>query len=151
MFATVANVRVPYIAMHMRGTPQTMKTLTDYENLLKEIADYFHKKVAALQQMRVTDIIIDPGFGFAKTIEQNFNLLRHLEYLKIVGRPILAGLSRKSMIWKTLQIKPEEALTGTTALHMHALLNGATILRVHDVKEAVETIQLYSKTIQANS
>jgi len=144
MFPTVARLNVPYVAMHMRGTPQTMKGLTDYENLIKEITDYFHKKIAALQQVGVKDIVIDPGFGFAKTIEQNFKLLHHLEYFKILGRPLLVGLSRKSMIWKTLDIKPDQALNGTTALHMAAVLKGTSILRTHDVKEAVETIQLYS-------
>lgn len=149
MFQVVSTLQVPYIAMHMRGTPQTMKSHTDYEDLLKDVTDYFHKKVFMLEQMGVTDVVIDPGFGFAKTIEQNFTLLNQLRYLKILSRPILVGLSRKSMIWKTLEQKPDEALNGTTALHMSALLKGANILRVHDVKEAVETIQLYSKTIQS--
>lgn len=149
MFALVSSLKVPYVAMHMRGTPQTMKSQTNYENLLKEVIDYFHKKIATLRQLGVRDIIIDPGFGFAKTIEQNFTLLNHLEYFKIIGRPLLVGLSRKSMIWKTLDIKQEEALNGTTALHMTALSKGAHILRTHDVREAVEAIQLHSKIIQS--
>jgi dihydropteroate synthase len=149
MFATVSSLSVPYVAMHMRGTPQTMKSQTEYENLIREVIDYFHKKTAALMQLGVKDIIIDPGFGFAKTIEQNFTLLNHLEYFKIIERPVLVGLSRKSMIWKTLSVKPEEALNGSTALHMAALLKGADILRTHDVREAYETIQLHSKIIQS--
>ena len=142
MFETVAALKVPYILMHMRGTPQTMTKLTDYENLIKDIADYFHTKIYKLHQLGVTDIVIDPGFGFAKTVEQNFELLHHLDYLKITGLPILAGLSRKSMIWRTLSQVPEEALTGTIALNTTALLKGVSILRVHDVKEAVACIKL---------
>lgn len=145
MFSTVADLRVPYIAMHMRGTPQSMKSLTEYENPVKEIADYFHRKISVLQSLGVSDMIIDPGFGFAKTAEQNFLLLKHLDYFKILGKPILVGLSRKSMIWKTLGTAPEGALNGTTALNMTALLKGASILRAHDVKEAVEAVKLYLK------
>jgi dihydropteroate synthase len=145
MFETVANLGVPYIAMHMRGTPQTMKTLTEYNNLITEVASYFSEKINTLHQLGVKDIIIDPGFGFAKTIEQNFQLLSHLDYYRLLHKPILAGLSRKSMIWKTLNTTPEHALNGTTALNMVALQKGATILRVHDVKEAVEVIKLYGK------
>lgn len=142
MYSVVAALQVPYIMMHMQGTPQTMASQTNYENLLKEIIDYFHQKIHALQLLGVKDIIIDPGFGFAKTVEQNFELLQKLNYLDILEKPILVGLSRKSTIWKTLSIKPEEALNGTTALNTIALLKGASILRVHDVKEAVEVVQL---------
>lgn len=145
MFETVASLKVPYIAMHMRGNPQTMNSLTQYQNLISEITDYFIEKTDRLKSLGVNDIIIDPGFGFAKTIDQNFELLAHLDYFKNLNRPILAGLSRKSMIWKTLGITPEEALSGTTALNMTALLKGADILRVHDVKEAVQVIRLFNK------
>lgn len=145
MFGVVSDLQVPYILMHMRGTPETMTQLNQYENLLKEIINYFHPKIDRLQKMNVKDIIIDPGFGFAKNIDQNFELLHQLDHLKIFGKPILAGLSRKSMIWKTLKITPEEALNGTTALNTVALLKGASILRVHDVKAAIETIKLVEK------
>ncbi len=138
----VAALQVPYILMHMLGTPQTMNTMTNYENLLKEIIDYFHQKINRLQLLGVKDLIIDPGFGFAKTIDQNFELLQKLDYLNILEKPILVGLSRKSTIWKTLSIKPEDALNGTTSLNTIALLKGASILRVHDVKEAVEVVKL---------
>lgn len=145
MFETVAALKVPYIAMHMRGNPQTMNGLTHYQNLIGEIVDYFIAKTNQLKSLGVNDIIIDPGFGFAKTIDQNFELLAHLDYFKNLNRPVLAGLSRKSMIWKTLGTTPEEALSGTTALNMTALLKGADILRVHDVKEAVQVVKLFSR------
>lgn len=145
MFETVAALKVPYIAMHMRGNPQTMNGLTHYQNLIGEIVDYFIEKTNQLKSLGVNDIIIDPGFGFAKTIDQNFELLAHLDYFKNLNRPVLAGLSRKSMIWKTLGTTPEEALSGTTALNMTALLKGADILRVHDVKEAVQVVKLFSR------
>ncbi|MBS1505103.1 MAG: dihydropteroate synthase [Bacteroidetes bacterium] len=142
MFATVARLNVPYVLMHLRGTPQTMNLLTQYDHLLKEIIDYFHQKIYALQQLGVSDIIIDPGFGFAKTVSQNFELLKNLDALGVLGKPILAGLSRKSMIWRTLATNPEHALNGTTALNAIALMKGASLLRVHDVREAKETITL---------
>lgn len=145
MLETVAALKVPYIAMHMRGTPQTMKELTSYTNLVKDVVDYFIEKINHLKALGINDIIIDPGFGFAKTIDQNFELLAHLDHLKNLDRPILAGLSRKSMIWKTLSITADETLNGTTALNMTALLKGVSILRVHDVKEAVEAIKLNAK------
>ncbi len=145
MFSTVASLNVPYVLMHIRGTPQTMTKETNYDNLIKDIIDYFHFKVFQLQNLGVKDIIIDPGFGFAKTIEQNFELLNKLDYFRILGRPILAGLSRKSMIWKTLKLNPEGALNGTTALNSIALMRGASILRVHDVREAKETVLLMQK------
>ena len=149
MFATTAALQVPYILMHMRGTPQTMQTLTQYQDLLPEILRYFAEKVDALRRLGVNDIIIDPGFGFAKTVEQNYEVLRQLEIFRILELPVLAGMSRKSMTYKTLGIGPEEALNGTTALNMLALTKGAKILRVHDVKEAVQTVKLYLKTINA--
>ncbi len=142
MFETVAQLHVPYILMHLRGNPQTMTSQTAYQNLVKEVMDYFHQKLHHLAPYNFSDIIIDPGFGFAKTIPQNFELLNHLEYFTHLERPLLVGLSRKSMVWKTLKSSPEEALNGSTALHTIALLKGANILRVHDVKEASEVIQL---------
>lgn len=146
MLETVAKLHVPYILMHMRGSPQNMSKLSTYDNLLKEVVDYFHAKIHVLHQLGVTDIIIDPGFGFAKGIEQNFELLNNMEYLHILGKPVLVGLSRKSMIWKTLEVEPDEALNGTTILNTIALMKGANILRVHDVKEAIETVKLVSET-----
>lgn len=145
MMTTIAELQVPYILMHMRGTPQTMTTLTDYTNLIKEVIDFFHKKIEVLHQLKIKDVIIDPGFGFAKTIAQNYELLHHLDHFKILNKPVMVGLSRKSMIWKTLKITPEEALNGTTALHMAVLLKGASLLRVHDVKEAREVIELHRR------
>ncbi|MGC3947463.1 MAG: dihydropteroate synthase [Chryseolinea sp.] len=143
MADVVASLGVPYIAMHMRGTPQTMKSLTQYDDLLKEIVDYFHKKLAFFNSKGIKDIILDPGFGFAKTIDQNFKLLNNFDYLRVCGRPILAGLSRKSMIWRTLNQSAADALNGTTALNSIALTKGASILRVHDVAKANEVIQLF--------
>jgi dihydropteroate synthase len=140
----VASLQVPYILMHMKGTPQSMTTHTHYENLVKEMITYFHQKIHAFQEIGIKDIIIDPGFGFAKNRDQNFALLRNLDGMRILEKPILVGLSRKSMIWKSLSIQPHEALNGTTALHTIALLKGAGILRVHDVKEAVEVVKLVS-------
>lgn len=138
----VAALRVPYIIMHMRGTPQTMKTLTQYDDLLKEIIDFFQSRVRYCTALGVSDIIIDPGFGFAKNVAQNFALLNHLDLLRVIGRPVMAGLSRKSMIWKTLRQTSADALNGTTALNMVALMKGVSILRVHDVAEAAEVIAL---------
>lgn len=143
MFKTVAEMGVPYILMHMRGTPQSMKTLANYDHLLIDISTELLAKCKQLKDLGLKDIIIDPGFGFAKTIAQNYDILRNLGYFKRLKFPILAGLSRKSMIYKTLDTSAREALNGTTALNMAALINGASILRVHDVKEAVETIKLY--------
>jgi len=137
--------RTPYIVMHMRGTPKTMNQLTQYENVVKDIVKALQKKVNDYQQEGLTDIAIDAGFGFAKTVEQNFGMLSNLEAFAMIGRPLLVGISRKSMIWRTLEIKPEDALNGTTALNMVALLKGADILRVHDVKEAVECVKLYNR------
>ncbi|UXX80945.1 dihydropteroate synthase [Reichenbachiella carrageenanivorans] len=143
MFDVIESTNVPYIMMHMRGNPQTMANLTDYDHLVSDIIDYFNEKVAALRKRGVKDIIIDPGFGFAKTKEQNFELLDKLELLNMVGVPMLCGVSRKSMISKELDVSPDEALNGTTALNMACLMKGASMLRVHDVKEAKETIQLF--------
>ncbi|WP_339695488.1 dihydropteroate synthase [uncultured Roseivirga sp.] len=143
MFETVAKLNVPYIMMHLRGTPQDMVQHTDYENLLKQVTLFFSERVEKLRILGVKDIILDPGFGFAKTAKQSYEILRNLDYFKGMRLPLLAGLSRKSMIYRTLDISAEEALNGTTALNMAALINGASLLRVHDVKAAVETVQLY--------
>ena len=143
MFATVAELQVPYILMHMRGTPQTMQQLTDYNNVVAEVIKDLSFKIAALRELGVNDIILDPGFGFAKTLEQDYALLNQLGDLQMLGLPVLVGISRKSMITKTLGIKPVDALNGTTALHAFALERGAAILRVHDVKEAKEVITLH--------
>jgi len=137
--------RVPYIVMHMRGTPKTMNQLAQYDNVVKEVISALQKKVHDYQQQGITDIAIDPGFGFAKNVDQNFGMLRDLEAFNMIGPPLLVGISRKSMIWRTLEIEPEEALNGTTALNMAALMKGADILRVHDVKEAVECVKLYRR------
>jgi dihydropteroate synthase len=144
MFALVSRLQVPYVLMHMRGNPQTMNQLSDYENIVSEVADYFHRKIYQLHRLGVKDILIDPGFGFAKKAEQSFKLLSALDYFKILNKPILVGISRKSMIWKTLQTTPDLALNGTTSLNTIALLKGANILRVHDVHEASEVCKLIS-------
>lgn len=143
MLETVARLGVPYCMMHMRGTPQTMKTLTNYKDVTQEVILYFSERVAAAREAGINDLLIDPGFGFAKTKEQNFQLLSELELLQHIGIPLLVGLSRKSMIYNTLGVTSSQALNGTTALHMLALQKGARILRVHDVKEAMECIQLF--------
>jgi len=145
MFATVAQLHVPYILMHMRGTPATMQSLTDYENLNKDVVFELSKKVQKLRSLQINDIIIDPGFGFAKSLGQNYEMLNNLSYFNVLEYPLLVGVSRKSMIYKLLGNEAAEALNGTTALNMAALLNGASILRVHDVKEAVETVKLFNQ------
>ncbi|MFB9054978.1 dihydropteroate synthase [Formosa undariae] len=142
MLETVGALKVPYIMMHMRGTPQNMQKHTDYNDLLKELLFYFSERMALARQHGITDIIIDPGFGFSKTREQNFELLNKLELLNITELPMLVGVSRKSMIYKTLENTPQEALNGTTVLNTVSLQKGASILRVHDVKEAMECITL---------
>ena len=147
MFETVSRLKVPYILMHMRGNPQTMTGLTQYEDIILELVSYFEQKLAALHALGVTDIILDPGFGFAKTSDQNYEVLRRLNDLKILGLPLLAGLSRKLMTYKPLDLPATEALTGTIVLNTLALSQGANILRVHDVKEAVQTIKLFKKSI----
>lgn len=149
MFGTVAKLKVPYILMHMRGTPQTMTTLNNYEHLVFEVLKDLQQKVAKLHLLGVHDMVIDPGFGFAKNIAQNFHLLNYLSLFKSLGLPLLAGISRKSMIYKTLQTSAEEALNGTVALNTVALQNGANILRVHDVKAATETIRM-TEMLKAN-
>lgn len=144
MIHTVAGLNVPYILMHMRGTPQTMQQEPTYDNVTREVLDFFIKEAEHLCLAGINDIIIDPGFGFGKTIAHNFELLRNLPVFKMLSFPILLGISRKSTIYKTLGTTPEEALNGTTVLNTIGLMNGASILRVHDVKEAVETVKLYS-------
>ena len=145
MFETIAGLQVPYIMMHMKGTPQNMKDKAQYEDMIREMMDYFSLKYDQLRKLGVNDIILDPGFGFAKTVWHNYQLLNKLDQFKIFGLPIMVGLSRKSMIYKVLNISPDEALNGTTVLHTIALQNGANILRVHDVKEAKEVITLLEK------
>ncbi|NJX14584.1 dihydropteroate synthase [Tamlana crocina] len=145
MLPTVASLHVPYIMMHMRGTPKTMQQQTDYNNLTKDIIFYFAERIHAAQALGIKDIIVDPGFGFAKTLEQNFELMNQLELFKIIEKPLLAGVSRKSMIYKTLGISAKEALNGTSVLNTVALQKGASILRVHDVKAAMECIKLVGK------
>ena len=145
MFPTIARLGVPYIAMHMKGTPQTMQINPQYDHFLKEIFYFFSKKVQKLRDLGVKDIIIDPGFGFGKTMEHNYQLMNHLEEFKLFGLPLLVGISRKSMIYKLLGTTPEEALNGTTVLNTIALQKGAHILRVHDVKAAVEAVKIVEK------
>ncbi|WP_178983689.1 dihydropteroate synthase [Winogradskyella helgolandensis] len=145
MLSTIGKLGVPYVMMHMKGNPKTMQQQTQYDDITKEVIAYFAERIAAAHQEKINDIIIDPGFGFSKTVEQNFELLNQLELLQLTDKPILAGVSRKSMIYKTLNSTSEDALNGTTALHMVALQKGAKILRVHDVKEAIECVTLYNQ------
>lgn len=145
MLETIAKCQVPYIMMHMRGTPQTMQTTTNYENMLKEILFYFSEKIARARRLGINDLIVDPGFGFAKTLDQNYEILQKLELFQTLDLPLLAGFSRKSMIYGLLNTTAEEALNGSTVLNTIALTKGAKILRVHDVKEAMECVSLYNK------
>ncbi|MDR1527698.1 MAG: dihydropteroate synthase [Dysgonamonadaceae bacterium] len=149
MFDTVAQLQVTYIIMHMQGTPQTMMEYTHYDNLTPDILFYFTEKIHRLHKKGVQDIWIDPGFGFSKTTEQNYAVLNRLEQFSVFGLPILVGFSRKTMIRELLSVSPEEALNGTTALNMFALTKGAHILRVHDVKEAVQAVRMYNKILQS--
>lgn len=145
MFETVARLKVPYILMHMKGTPQTMQQQTQYDDLMDDIMAYFLRKLKELSDLGVVDVILDPGFGFSKTTAQNFELLNKMELFNMVGLPLLAGMSRKGMIWKTLDISPQDALNGTTVVNTIALMKGARILRVHDVKPAVEAVKIVSQ------
>ena len=145
MLDLIAEYQVPYVGMHMRGTPQTMNTLTDYQDIVFEIRYFFSTLAEEAAKRNINDLIIDPGLGFAKTIAQNFHLLYHLDAFKLLELPVLIGLSRKSMIYKTLNTTPENALNGSSALHMAALERGAHLLRVHDVKEAQECIKLFTQ------
>ena len=142
MITTVASLQVPYVAMHMKGTPKTMNKLASYDDVVLDVLDFFIKKIEECRQAGIKDVIVDVGFGFAKTISHNLTLLKKLSILKILEKPILVGLSRKATIYKTLETTPENALNGTTVLNTIALQNGANILRVHDVKEAMEAIKL---------
>ncbi len=151
MFETVSRYPVPYILMHMQGTPQSMQENPEYTYLLKEIFSYFAEKIAQAKQAGIKDIILDPGFGFGKTVDHNFELMHRLDEFKIFENPLLIGISRKSMIYKYLDSSPEKALNGTTVLNTLALTQGAKILRVHDVAEAVETVKLFQKVAQSNS
>lgn len=149
MFETAADLHVPYILMHMRGTPDTMMSLTDYDNLIGDMLYYFSERIARLESLGVNDIIIDPGFGFSKTLDDNYLLMKHLDEFARIGLPLLVGVSRKSMIYKYFGTTPAESLNGTTALNVLALLGGANILRVHDVREAVEAVRIVCKTLQS--
>ncbi|NMH86590.1 dihydropteroate synthase [Flavivirga algicola] len=142
MLQTIADLQVPYIMMHMKGTPQTMQQQTSYDDIVKDIIFYFSERIAAARQSGIVDIIVDPGFGFAKTLEQNYELLNKLEHFKMIEKPLLVGISRKSMIYKALKNSAEESLNGTSVLNTVALQKNASILRVHDVKEAMECIKL---------
>ena len=144
MLGVVAKYKVPYIMMHMRGTPQTMQTLTEYEDLIKEMLLYFSERIAAARSLGIHDLIVDPGFGFAKTLEQNYEVLQKMELFQQLELPILSGISRKSMIYKVLNTNASESLNGTTTLNTISLVKGASILRVHDVKEAVECVTLFN-------
>ncbi len=145
MLPVIGKLSVPYIAMHMRGNPKNMQTLTNYEDILIDMLKYFSFKIQECKKFGINDVVIDPGFGFSKTLDQNYWILKNLSYFKNINVPILVGVSRKSMIYKSLNCTSEESLNGSTALHMAALMAGANILRVHDVKEAKETIQLYKQ------
>jgi dihydropteroate synthase len=145
MFQTIAKLDVPYIMMHMKGTPQTMASMNDYEDIVTEVCHYFTTRIQTLKKMGVNDLIVDPGFGFAKNLEQNYELLANLEHLKSTGHPVLVALSRKSMIYKLLETDSDNALNGTTAANTIALMKGANILRVHDVKEAIETLKIVNQ------
>jgi dihydropteroate synthase len=145
MLGVVAKYNVPYIMMHMRGTPQTMSTLTKYEDVVKEVLLYFSERIAAARSLGINDLIVDPGFGFAKTLEQNYDILQKMELFQQLELPVLVGISRKSMIYKVLNNNSHESLNGTTALNTISLLKGANILRVHDVKEAMECVTLFNK------
>ena len=147
MFDTVAELGVPYILMHIKGNPQNMQENPQYDDLMCEMLVYFGSKVQRLHEIGVKDIILDPGFGFAKTLDHNYELMNRMEDLKVLGLPLLVGVSRKSMIYRLLGTSPEEALNGTTALHAMSLLKGASILRVHDVREAVETVEIVKKIL----
>lgn len=146
MFSTIADLQVPYVLMHMIGTPQTMQQHIQYKNIITDIVFYFSEKIFELRKLGVNDLIIDPGFGFSKTLDQNYELLQKLDLFKSLDLPVLAGLSRKSMLYKLLESTPEEALNATTVANTIALSKGANILRVHDVKEAVETVKIFDKT-----
>lgn len=151
MFTTIAKLQVPYILMHMVGTPQTMQQNVQYENLIKDMIFYFSQKVFALRKLGVNDLILDPGFGFSKTIDQNYELLQKLELFSGMNLPLLVGLSRKSMLYKLLDLDADRALNATTSVNTIALMKGASLLRVHDVREAVETVKIFEKIMNRPS
>ena len=151
MFATIAKLQVPYILMHMVGTPQTMQQNIQYENLIKDMIFYFSQKVFALRKLGVNDLILDPGFGFSKTLDQNYELLQKLELFSGMNLPVLVGLSRKSMLYKLLDLDANRALNATTSVNTIALMKGASILRVHDVQEAMETVRIFEKIMNRPS
>ncbi|WP_291060120.1 dihydropteroate synthase, partial [Empedobacter sp. UBA1863] len=148
MFDAIKELRVPYILMHMKGTPKTMQNNPEYADITLEVNEYFSKKIAQLKAAKVNDIILDPGFGFAKTLDHNYELFNKMEALGFEGFPLLIGISRKSMIYNLFETTPQEALNGTSVLNMVALQKGAKILRVHDVREAKETLQIFQKLNQ---
>lgn len=148
MYATIAELNVPYILMHMAGQPKDMQKSPDYKDVVQEVLDFFIKEVGKLRALGIKDIVLDPGFGFGKTVSHNYELLKNMNVFHILGLPILTGISRKSMICKPLSIQPIDALNGTTALHVIALQQGSKILRVHDVKEAIQTIQLWQQFLK---
>ena len=149
MFRTVADLGISYVMMHMQGEPANMQDDPEYENVVDEILQFFGERIHKLRKLGVNDVVIDPGFGFGKTLEQNYHLLRELDAFAILELPLMVGLSRKSMIYKTLNCEPGAALNGTTAANMAALLGGASILRVHDVKEAMETVKIYRQIVES--
>ncbi|MCK5065874.1 MAG: dihydropteroate synthase [Bacteroidales bacterium] len=149
MFATVAELGIPYIMMHMQGTPAYMQEAPDYANVVDDLLQFFSERVHKLRKLGVNDIVIDPGFGFGKTLEQNYRLVRELHAFQMFELPLMAGLSRKSMIYKTLESDPDHALTGTTAAHMAVLIQGANLLRVHDVQAAAETVKIFQKIVDS--
>ena len=151
MFATIRELKVPYCIMHMKGTPENMQKNPSYKNVTEEVFFFLAQKIEQLHKLGVTDILVDPGFGFGKTTEHNYELLKNLTFFKNLNKAILVGVSRKSMIYKTLGISAQESLNGTTALHSFSLQNGGTLLRVHDVKEAIETITLFNKINNSSS
>ena len=149
MFRCVAQLGVPYILMHMQGTPGTMQLAPHYDDLMREVFLYFSERILTLRDMGVKDIILDPGFGFGKTLEHNYELMGHLGEFREFNLPLLVGISRKSMIYKTLDTTPDQALTGTTALHWECLRQGSSILRVHDTREAIQVIRLYEQFVSS--
>jgi dihydropteroate synthase len=151
MIPTISELGIPYLMMHMQGSPDTMQDSPVYENIVDELLQFFGEKVHQLRKRGVNDIVIDPGFGFGKTLEQNYKLLYHLDSFQMMELPVMVGVSRKSMIYKTLDLEASEALNGTTAVHMSALLKGASLLRVHDVKEAVQTVKIFQQIVESRS
>jgi dihydropteroate synthase len=151
MFPTIAELQLAYIMMHMQGTPETMQESTEYENVVDDVLQFFGERVHKLRKRGLNDIIIDPGFGFGKTLEQNYKLVLDLDAFQMMELPILVGISRKSMIYRTLEKDPQEALNGTTAAHMAALMKGASLLRVHDVQAAVETVKIFQQIVESRT